>query len=175
MASTCTGTINLNLQALITAALAITGQTANAQMPVVISQTLAAGTGAGQINQIWATSGTLAASGTLDLDLNAPGVTDAVGNALTFARVKAIFIQNSNALEADSLVVGNKAATSGWTSFISPNTGQISVPGGGFIMTCTPGATGQTVTSNSVNKFLHLANPGGNAIVYNIIILGCNA
>lgn len=65
------------------------------------------GTGAGQINEAYVALLSIAASGNQVLDLTA--LTDVLGNALTFAAVKAIFIQLLSAtdLAPDGVTVGN--------------------------------------------------------------------
>ena len=175
MASVVSAQFTASLQGAITNALAVTGMSGNGNLPYVISLALAAGTAAGQVNQAWPTAGTVTAGGSVDLDLYAPGVTDPVGNALTFARVKLVIIVNLNTLETDTLQIGNKAATSGWTSLVSPNTGYIPISGaGGFLILAAPGATGLAVTSSSLNHLLHLAAPGANNVNYVVITFGCN-
>jgi hypothetical protein len=126
------------------------------------------GTGANQINKVWADERTLTASATEELDL-AGVLTDAFGAVITFATIKGIILI-ADASNTNDVVIGNAAAT----QFVGPfgaATHTIAVKPGGLFMDVL-GGTGWSVSGGSTDK-LKLANSaGGTSVVFKIIIFG---
>jgi hypothetical protein len=126
---------------------------------------------AGQANVIWQDSGSIAASSTTDLDL-AGALTDALGGAAVFARVKGLII-SAAAANTNNVIVG--AATSNpWTAALG-STHTITLRPGAWVALAagTADLTGYAVVAGSGDT-LRLANSGaGSAVLYDIAILGC--
>lgn len=135
--------------------------------------TLVDGTGAGQIDSIWAARRTLAASANEDLDLNGTALKDALGNNLALVRVKGILIASASA-NANNIIVGN-AASNGWITWNGGAAHTVTVRPGGFFMLGAPDATAYAVTATS-GDLLRIANAaGGTSVTYDIVILGASA
>jgi hypothetical protein len=129
------------------------------------------GVGAGQANRIYQDRNTLAASGTIDIDL-AGSLLDVYGDAVTFARIKAIIITAADA-NANNVVVGGVAA--GLSTIIQPQTtGNVVVrPGSTFMVAAgAADAVGYLVTATTAD-LLHIINSaGGTGVDYELIIVG---
>lgn len=133
---------------------------------------LDSGTGLNAADKLYADSNTLAASANVDIDL-AGGLTDALGAALTFARVKALFLRaavgNSN-----NVVIGGAASN----QFVGPfgaAAHTIAVKPGGFMGFVAPDATGWAVTAGT-GDLLRIANSGaGSSVTYDVVIIGASA
>lgn len=130
------------------------------------------GTGANAADRLYADTNTLAASGTVDVDL-AGTLTDALGAALTFARVKAIFIRAAVG-NTNNVVLGGAASN----QFVGPfgaAAHTIAVKPGGFLGMVAPDATGWPVTAGT-GDLLRIANSGaGTGVTYDVVIIGASA
>ncbi|MEV8623406.1 hypothetical protein [Streptomyces sp. NPDC051079] len=134
---------------------------------------LESGTTAGKADLRFADTRTLAASATEDLDL-AGVLTDAFGTALTFVRVKGIFISAATA-NSNNVVIG-AAASNQWATLLNA-TGTITLrPGMTFAaMAGSADATGMAVTAGT-GDLLKIANSGaGTSVTYDIVIIGASA
>lgn len=134
---------------------------------------LESGTTAGKADLRFADTRTLAASATEDLDL-AGVLTDVYGTALTFVRIKGIFISASSA-NSNNVVVG-AAASNQWATLLNA-TGTITLrPGATFAaMSGSADATGMAVTAGT-GDLLKVANSGaGSSVSYDIVIIGASA
>lgn len=127
------------------------------------------GTGALQANSVYVDDFTIAASGTLDIDL-AGTLTDALGNALVFTAVKEILItaapENTN-----NVVVGN-----GTNPFVGPfGAGAHTItlkPGGKFNVSDGYSAAGWAVGAGA-SDVIKLANSGaGTSVSGTIVVVG---
>lgn len=129
---------------------------------------MATGSGSGQANQVFSDQRTLAASATETLDLSGV-LTNALGAAIAFTAVKAIFIRAA-AANTNNVVVGAAAADQFVAGF--GDTDQTwSIPPGGFILVSAP-AAGWAVAGGSTDK-LKIANSGGTTgVTYDIIVVG---
>ncbi len=135
--------------------------------------TLADGTAAGQADRMFEDTRTLSASANEDLDL-AGVLTDRLGNTITFARVKGLYIAAS-AANTNNVVVG-AAASNQWATLLN-TTGTLQIkPGAAFLYrTGALDATGHTVTAGT-GDLLRITNGGaGTSVTYDIIIIGCSA
>lgn len=92
-----------------------------------LSKTFADGTDANQANRAWsALELSVPAGGSYDIDLQ--NLTDALGLALSFARIKAILIQNTDA--AIAISAGPHPTTNAWTGWLGPGS-SVAVRAGG--------------------------------------------
>ena len=121
------------------------------------------GTGANQANLVWRASSTIAASGMVTLDLTS-GLVDAFGDAVNFARVKAIVIYNTGTVEISPT-----------GTFLGFGGGQFNVMAGGVYCLAAPGATAYPV-ANGMTDTIQIDNlSGSTAAAYTIIIIGATA
>lgn len=130
------------------------------------------GTGANQADKLYADSNTLAASANTDVDL-AGSLTDVLGAALTFAKVKAIFLRAATG-NTNNVVLGGAASN----AFVGPfgaAAHTISVSPGGFLGIIAPDSAGWTVTAGT-GDLLRIANSGaGSTVTYDVVIIGTSA
>jgi hypothetical protein len=146
-----------------------------ARVPVSLNRSvnLTSGTGAGQADKVFSDRRTLAASATEDLDL-AGVLLDAFGAAITFVRVKGIFI-SAAATNANNVVVG-AAASNPWATLLNA-TGTLTLRPGATVgaMAGVTDGTGYTVTA-ATGDLLKVANSGaGTSVTYDIHIVGASA
>lgn len=132
---------------------------------------LTEGTGASQADKMFADERTISASSTENLDL-AGSLTDPLGVAVTFAKVKAIMIIAS-ASNTNDVVVGG-AGSNTFTGPFADATDKVAVKPGGVLMIAHPG-TGWTVTA-STGDILMVGNSGsGTSVTYQVVIIGTSA
>jgi hypothetical protein len=129
------------------------------------------GTGTDQADLMWSDQVTIAASGTLDLDLNG-GLTDALGVAANFAGVKTLLIVAA-AGNTNDVIVGAAPSNAFATPF-GAATHTVRVRPGGMMLLEHDG-TGFAVTAGT-GDILRLANGGGTtAVAFDIFIIGRSA
>jgi len=127
------------------------------------------GAGADQADVHWSDERTLAALASEDLDL-AGGLIDAFGAAITFARIKGIYVE-ADATNINLVAVGGAGANAllGWMASASDN---IRVRPGGLFLLVAPDATGWPVTAGTAD-LLRIANlAGGTSVKYRIVLVG---
>lgn len=130
------------------------------------------GTGAGQADLLWTDRRTILASQNDDLDL-AGTFTDIYGQAVVFARVKAILVV-ADAGNANNVVIGNAASNQFLGPFGAAAHTYSVKPGDAFSGTAL-GATAWPVTAGSAD-ILRIANSGaGTSVIYDIALLGASA
>ena len=129
---------------------------------------IANGTGADQANAVYIDAFSIAASGTLDIDLSGT-LTDAHGNVIVITAVKEIM------LKADSTNTNNIVIGAGTNPFVGGNaagTQTFAVKPGGVYHVADYSAAGWTVTAGT-GDILRLANSGaGTAVTGKIVIVG---
>lgn len=136
---------------------------------------LANGTGAGQVDLVYAEEREIASASNLDLDL-AGGLEDGLGNTLTFAELVAVAIVN----QAEDGTANTTAITVGGGSnpfdgFWGTAGDQIVLnPGDGF-MVWGSGAAGIGAVVASTGDILRIANASGAAAKVQVMILGRSA
>ena len=136
------------------------------------SVTLTDGTGANQINRIYADTITLAASATQDIDL-AGTLVDAIGQTVTFARVKGILIRTASA-NTNNVIVGG-ASSNGFITWVGGATHTVTVRPGGFLAIAAPDATAYAVTAGT-GDLLRVANSSsGSSVTFDLVIVGATA
>lgn len=129
------------------------------------------GTGSSQSDLLFTDRRTIALSSTEDLDL-AGGLTDALGNVLTFVKVKTILIKASSA-NTNNVTV-SPAAVNGFLGPFNAAADLISVSPNGMMLVQAPVA-GWAVTAGT-GDLLTIANSGaGTSVTYDIIIVGTSA
>lgn len=134
---------------------------------------LASGTGAGQADKVFHDRRTLAASAAEDLDL-AGVLLDAFGAAITFVRVKGLFI-TAAAANVNNVVVGADA-TAPWATLLNA-TGTITLrPGASFAaMAGAADGTAYAVTATTADMLQVANSAAGTSVTYDIIIVGSSA
>lgn len=133
------------------------------------TQNLSNGTGANQASQQWHDQRTLAASASETLDL-AGVLTNAFGQTVTFAKIKAMIIHAAPANTNDVLVGG--AASNAWLGWVGDVTDIVKVKPGGTLIWVAPDVNGGAVVSGT-GDILKVANSSsGTGIVYDIILIG---
>lgn len=146
---------------------------ASGAVPYAVSRNYswADGAGAGQANRIYQDRNTLAASGTIDIDL-AGALTDVYGDPVTFARIKALIMTAADA-NTNNVIVGGVA--SGLSTVLQPAaTGTITLRPGSFWAICAGNADaiGYVVTATTAD-LLHIINSaGGTGVDYELIVVG---
>lgn len=131
------------------------------------------GTGAGAADRVFADQRTINASSNDDLDL-AGVLTDALGTALTFLRIKLLYIRAADA-NVNNVVVG--AAASNQFATLLNTTGTVTLRPGSFLIAAngSADATGWAVTAGT-GDLLRVANSGaGTSVNYDIAVVGCSA
>jgi hypothetical protein len=164
-------TIAILSKSSIKGTLTTTGDGGDASFPVdeLVTKEVTNGTGAGQANAVYVRDFSIAASGSLELDL-ASSLEDRLGNTLVFTAVKEIFIQASSS-NTNNVVVGN-----GTDPFVGPfSAGTITIslkPGASFKIDDGYSAAGWSVGAGASDD-LKLANSGaGSSVAGTIVIVG---
>jgi hypothetical protein len=128
------------------------------------------GTGASMADKVFTDTRTLGASATEDLDL-AGVLTDAFGATITFAKIKAIYIEAAVGNTNDVQI--QRATANGVPLFMAALDGLPVKPGGCFLWAC-PG-TGVTVTAATGDLFTITNSGGTTGVTYDVIIIGTSA
>ena len=140
-------------------------------LPFPATIDMESGTGNNQADLIFSDQRTLAASANESLDL-AGVLVDAFGTALTFVKVKAIYIRAAST-NGGNIVVGN-AATNAFVGPFGAATHTLAIPAGGYLELVAP-VGGWTVTA-ATGDLLRIANSdAGAAATYDIVIVGTSA
>jgi hypothetical protein len=135
-----------------------------------LAVSLANGTGVNQADKVFTDTRTLALSATEDLDLAAV-LLDAFGQAITFAKLKAVIIVAAAGNTNDVQVT--RPASNGAPLFLAAGDGILVKPGGAFVWVA-PG-TGITVTP-ATGDLLTITNGGaGTPVTYDVILIGTSA
>ncbi len=133
--------------------------------------TLDSGTGADQADRVFFDERTLAGSASEDLDL-AGVLTDAFGATVTFAKIRAIYVENLGT-GSNNIIVGAAAAT----AFVGPfgaNTHTVAVGPGGVLAMVNRHTAGWAVGAGATD-LLKIANSTSGSVTYRIVIIGCSA
>ncbi len=132
---------------------------------------MATGTGASQADLLFSDQRTIAASSTEDLDL-AGSLTDAIGNTLTFVKIKAIIITVASA-NTNNVTV-SPATSNGFNGPFNAAADLVAIPPGGSLVATAP-VSGWTVTA-STGDLLTIANSGsGTGVTYDVVLIGTSA
>jgi hypothetical protein len=166
-----TSSFKLSAQATLTSVLDL--GTASAPASLTSSVALATGTGAGQADKVFADTRTLSASATEDLDL-AGVLTDALGTAITFARIKAVIV-TADADNTNSVQI-TRPASNGVPLFMAAGDGIALRPGASFAWFAGDAdATGVAVTAGTGDLLTLTNSAGSTGVTYSVLIVGCSA
>lgn len=133
-----------------------------------LAKRIANGTGLDQANAFYVDDFSIAASGSLDIDL-AGSLTDAHGNPLVFTAVKEILLV-ADAANVNDVVLGNGSAP--FVGPFSAGTVTVSVAPGNRFNATNYSAAGWPVTATTAD-IIKLANSGaGSAVTGTIVIVG---
>ncbi|MFE6487976.1 hypothetical protein ACFVGN_34280, partial [Streptomyces sp. NPDC057757] len=127
------------------------------------------GAGVGAANLLFHDTRTLAASGTENLDL-AGVLSDKFGQALTFARIKAVLVVAA-AGNTNNVNVTQPAANGLPGMFLAAADGVAVHPGGVFLWVA-PSAAGAVVTPATGDLITVTNSAAGTSVTYDVLILG---
>jgi len=162
------GKLSLNSQ--LTNALDLS--TPEDHLPFEFSDALETGTGLDGANRVWSDERTLGAGANDDHDLTA-GLTDAFGNVIVFAALRAIIVYNKGTAAADVLSIG-AAALNPIASPFGDVTDIVKVGPGGVLFLWNPSLAGYAVTTDAAD-ILRIHNGGAGDTIYQIILIGSTA
>lgn len=163
--------LSATIKAMLTAVQTVSGDLGSGDFRLNMSmlQSFVDGVAAGQVNRMFSDSRTLSASASENLDLAGGGLVDAFGAALTFARVKLIFVKA--AAGNTNNVVLSRPASNG-VPFLDAAADAHSIAPGGGILLFRPDATGWVVTAGTGDLITLANSAGGTSVSYDIAILG---
>ncbi len=149
-----------------------TGDLVNPTAPLDITDRfiLPSGTASGSADKIYSDTNTLSASGTVDVDL-AGSLTDILGVALTFVKLKYIRVSASSANTNNVNVT--RPASNGVPWLLAAGDGIPVLPGGMFEW-MAPGA-GITVTAATGDLITFTNSAGSTSVTYNLVLIGTSA
>lgn len=136
------------------------------------SFTITSGTGANQADKIYAETITIAASGSATRDL-AGSLTDVFGVALTFVKVKGIFVSAASA-NTNNVLIGNAGAT----QFLGPfgaAAHTVAVLPGGLAAFVAPNAAAWAVAAGSADVLGFANSSSGTSVTFDLVIIGTSA
>jgi len=164
--------VNLGVSASLSSALDLVSPAARLSQRYTTE--LSDGTAAGSADKVFSDTRTLGASATENLDL-AGSLTDALGAALTFAKVKAIIV-HASAANTNNVILGGDATTTFFGIFADETDAVVIRPGATFALFCGEAdAAGYAVTAATAD-LLKVTNSGaGTGVTYDIIIIGTSA
>jgi hypothetical protein len=145
--------------------------TGNLPVSRSLDSNLGSGTGSGNNNLQFSKAYTLAAGAAVTLTLSA--LTDDLGRAVPFARVK-VFLADNTATTADGYDLRVAAgATSGWTAPFDGTAGKFTAKAGGLAFLYAPLATAFPVGAGTSDQ-VTITNLGAGSVTFNIVISGVN-
>ena len=133
---------------------------------------LTSGTGNSQCDLEYRAQRTLAALANEDLDLAGGGLLDPFGNALTFVKVRGIWILAADG-NVNSVIV-KPAAANGFTGPFGAAAHTITLPPQGVFLVTAPVA-GWAVTPGTGDKINIANSAAGSTVTYDIHIVGASA
>lgn len=165
MAAAQTSKIQLTIQSTYTNPLDLSTVTSRIAKNYV--QNLANGSGANKASKVFADTRTLTTGANEDLDL-AGSLTDAFGQTLTFAKVKALAIVAAVA-NTTTLTV-TRPSSNGAPFLAAAGDGFALKPGGIFLLT-DPSSAGIAIAASSAD-LINVANAAGASASYDVIVIG---
>jgi len=164
-----TSTVNFSINGIQSNALDL----GTAALPFSLSSnfSLTSGTASGQADRVFTDTRTLGASATEDLDL-AGVLLDAFGAAITFVKVKGIFIKAA-AANTNNVNVSRPAGATGVPLFLAISDGFFLPPG--FTFAWFGPGTGVTVTPSTGDLITLTNSAGGTGVTYDVVIIGTSA
>lgn len=141
------------------------------ELPFHSEVTMKSGVAANRADLMFSDQRTLSGSSSENLDLAGGSLTDPLGTALTFAKIKAILVI-ADSDNGGNIVVGG-ASSNGFTGPFADSTDKIEVPAGGSMMLTAP-VNGWTVTANT-GDILQIENDDASSATYDIVLIGTSA
>jgi len=138
------------------------------QLPIQWSKAFTSGTGADQVNRLWADQRTLASLATEDLDL-AGVLVDGFGVAIAFAKIKAMLFRNNSIVAGENLEIGG-AGANGFINWIKDATDIVILGPGGILALIAP-VDGYAVIA-ATGDLLTVTNAGAASIIYDVVLVG---
>lgn len=136
-------------------------------------QSLADGTGAGQVDRAFVDRRTLAASATEDLDLSGT-LAGAFGDVQAFVKVKALLVQAAVGNTNDVNV--SRPASNGAPLFLAAGDGLAVKPGGILLLAVGAANTAGYPITAGTGDLVTLTNAGaGTSVTYDVAVLGTSA
>ncbi len=129
------------------------------------------GSGADQANKLFMDTRTLAASGTENLDFSG-ALTDPLGGAVVFTKIRAIIVRAAAANTNDVVVGGLLSGAFGLASFFGLDGSSVNVKPGGMFMLVAPNLAGYAVAAGTADLLKILNSAGGTGVTYDIVVLG---
>jgi hypothetical protein len=167
--STLKNTIDLRIKGSYTTARDL--ESPVSQYDILFRHVLSSGTGLDQGDLLWSDERILSATSE-NIDLAGGGLSDGLGSALAFVKVKGIYIRNMATTAGYNLLVGG-AATNAFINWVGDATDIVNVGPGGALLLYNPSAAGYAVTA-ATGDILKI-DSGANAITYRIVIIGTSA
>lgn len=133
------------------------------------TNSLADGVGSGQADKVFHDQRSLTTGANENLDL-AGVLTDAFGQTMTFAKVKAILIRAADANTTE--LTFKSDGTNGVPMFAALGDGIKIPPGGTFLWTAPQGGI---VVTAATGDLVNMANAAGATAVYDIVVVGTSA
>lgn len=132
---------------------------------------LADGAGASAANLVFADTRTIAASATDSLDLAGGSLLDPQRNALTFARIKGLWVRARSTNNAANNVIVTRPASNGVPLFDAAGDA-LSLRAGEIFTWTSPTAAGVVVTAGTGDLINFINSAGTNTVDYDVVILG---
>lgn len=169
MAATLTASVSAGVSWVYTSGGTPASNNSNAY---AFSRSLTNGTGAiNTADLIYAATGTITASNNTTVDL-VGGSTDFFGTTITMARLKYLYVENTNDTTSTGITVGN--ATNPINLFSAP-TATHTVGNGGIFLMGNSGATGIAMTGAASDTLKLLNADGANSATYHLCAIGSSA
>jgi hypothetical protein len=168
-------TLNTTLQLRLTGKLSSTLDIGSRLATVLADWPVTLGDGAGALsaNLIYQDSGNIAAAGTASLDLAGGALSDPFGAALTFARIKGLFVRARSTNNAANNVVVTRPAANGVPLFTAAGD-SLALRAGEIFSWISPTASGVVVTAGTGDLIDLVNSAGTNAVDYDVVILGAS-
>lgn len=126
------------------------------------------GAAVNQANLIFQDSYTIASGGEQLIDLTA--LTDSLGAAVNFARLKLIYVKNRSTTVGANLQLGGTVSNGLSTLYVGTNAGQLIGPDG-LALLVNPSAAGWAVTATTAD-ILRIGNPSAASITADVVLIG---
>lgn len=179
MADQCTGSVKIDLQWVLKEVLADSREFKHAGAQR-FDKSWADGTGVDANDKLWFSTGSLAATTNLDLDL-AGGLNFSLFGTnvgISFAKVKLIVVWVKSTTTGDKLLVGpNASGTPLSNHILTPWNNEeesVNVVGADSFLMLPSMKDGFAVTAGT-GDLLRIRNPGAGAVTYEILIVGTSA
>lgn len=142
----------------------------NMTLAEIFAATIANGTGADMADRVYYARIALSTTPN-DLDLASGALLDIFGNALTFARIKAIYIKNRSTTAGEIVTVGGDS--NGLVGWVGAANDLVNIRPGGVFCIYAPDATAYAVTAGTGDILQMVAAAGTPSI--DLVLIGASA